>query len=146
MKRRSPLTRKSPLRPGGELRRTALARKPGTALKRTGPPKAKKPLRRVNPERRAAEFARCYGSEARVAFVRSLPSVATGRRPCVNAHVGTGGTGRKADARHIVPLTWDEHEEMHRVGEAAFAARYSLDLTRAAAATEAAWQRHRNAA
>lgn len=86
------------------------------------------------------EFARAYGSLDRVEWVRSLPSVASGKRPCVNAHVRTGGMGRKADARWIVPLTWEEHERLHRRGPAWFETTYGIDLDAKAAETEVAWQ------
>lgn len=62
-------------------------------------------VRRANPAHQARAFVRAYGSPARVAWVRAQPSVVSGQRPCVNAHVRSGGMGRKADARWIVPLT-----------------------------------------
>jgi cell division inhibitor SulA len=86
------------------------------------------------------EWVRAYGSEARVAWVRSLPSVVTGMRPCVNAHVRSGGTGRKADACWIVPLTGEEHAELHRIGQRSFAAKYRIDLETKAADIERLWQ------
>ena len=61
-------------------------------------PKSRTPIKRVNRKRKASEFARCYGSKARVEWVKQQPSVVSGARPCVNAHVRNGGAGRKADA------------------------------------------------
>ena len=135
------------------LKRTALARKPGSGLRRTAgrrvvPPAAGKPLRRtgrVNPlnrERKAREWARAYGSRERVAFVQALPCLACGARPSEVHHLGNGGMGRKASAEHTVPLCHPHHEEYHRAGEATFAARYSLDLYAAAEETHARWLAH----
>ena len=42
-------------------------------------------------------------------WIRSLPSVASGRGPCEAAHTATGGTSRKAGWETIVPLTMVEH-------------------------------------
>jgi hypothetical protein len=68
-------------------------------LKRTGPPKRRTelrrhtPLRSFNRKRKAKEWKRAYGSEERVKWIQRQPSVVSGRRPCENAHVRTGGTG-----------------------------------------------------
>ena len=113
------------------LRRTRLA---SSGITRGKPIKPKK--------RKPSEFARIYGSRARVAFVKSLRCIA-GHMWCVgpieNAHIETGGTGRKADADKIVPACQYHHEEMHR-GIRTFAAKYHLDLPALAADTEARWQ------
>lgn len=75
-------------------------------------------MKRENKERRRSEFARCYGSKARVAWVK--------RQPCVwcgvggeneNAHTVNGGKSRKGDYTTIVPLcrthhcAFDEHRD-----------------------------------
>lgn len=78
-------------------------------------------------------FERCYHSEAFVDFTRNSPSIASGRGPCVCAHVTPrgelpSGTGRKADAKWIVPLTFEEHTELHTIGEKTFEDRHKLDL------------------
>ena len=52
----------------------------------------------------------------------------SGRTPCVGHHVRGGGVGRKAGYEWIVPLTWEEHEELHRIGQQTFEARYGVDL------------------
>jgi hypothetical protein len=94
-------------------------------------------------EQRDAEWLRAYGSDERVEFVRSLPSVASGKRPCVNAHIVTGGTSRKADCTDIVPLTWSEHEEeLHKIGPRLFEAKYGINLRAAADETEAKFQKY----
>ncbi len=90
--------------------------------KRSAKPKAR------NAKRRAAEWLRAYGSEERVAWIQSQPSVVSGKGPCVAAHVKTGGMGRKADARWIVPLTDAEHKELHQIGTKSFEAKYGASL------------------
>lgn len=99
-------------------------------------------LRSSNPRRKKREFERAYGGEARVEWIRAQPSVVSGRTPCVNAHVANGGMGRKADAAWIVPLTYEEHEELHQVGVLRFEQRYVIHLKSAAVAVEAKWQAH----
>lgn len=92
------------------------------------------------PQRKRADFLRIYGSKERVEWVKSLPSIASGRTPCVNAHTATGGMGRKADYTTIVPLTHEEHEELHRKGQRTFEAKYGVDLREAAIHIERRWQ------
>lgn len=80
-------------------------------MARGGRPKPKK--------RSASEFARIYGSRARVSFVKSMGCVFCstlspfiGRATmgeCHNAHTETGGMGRKADYTTIVPLCASHH-------------------------------------
>lgn len=96
-------------------------------------------VKRVNRNRRKKEWARAYGSKERVAFVQSLPSVAGGIGPCENAHIVTGGMGRKADYCLIVPLTPEEHRDLHVVGPRRFEELCNIDLEACAAFTEAAW-------
>ena len=74
------------------------------------------------------EFLRVYGSVDRAEWIARHRSVVSGGGPCVNAHVRTGGVGRKADACWIVPLTWDEHNELHQHGVKTFEAKYSVNL------------------
>jgi len=51
-------------------------------------------------------------------FVRSLPSVISGREGCVAHHIisaGLGGSmGDKASDLHTFPLTAEEHADLHR--------------------------------
>lgn len=103
----------------------------------------RKPVAKRNRARRTREFARCYGSSERVEFVKAQPSIVSGERPCVNAHVRNGGMGRKADAKWIVPMTDQEHRELHGWGIVVFETLYMLDLDVEAAKTEAAWQVYR---
>lgn len=103
--------------------------------------KARTSPRKHNTKREAREFQRCFGSPERVAFVQALPSVVSGKGPCVCAHVRGGGASRRGDARWTVPLTDAEHQEMHR-GQASFAMRYGLDLAALAEETERSWVAH----
>lgn len=53
------------------------------------------------------------------------------RQPIECAHVrsGTdGGTGLKPSDRWVISLCSEHHREQHRIGEAAFEHRYSIDL------------------
>lgn len=78
------------------------------------------PSRPVRPRRKArtpSEFARIYGSKKRVEFVKGLPCAARflggppcSRGPSQNAHTETGGMGRKADARTILPFCATHHD------------------------------------
>lgn len=88
------------------VKRTPLKRKTKLATKTK--PKAKK--------RSASDFARVYGSKARVAWVAAQPCVVCGRGPCENAHITSGGVGRKADFTQIVPLCPSCHRTQHARG------------------------------
>lgn len=91
-------------------------------------------------EKSRENWERAYCSQERVEWVRWLPSVISGKKPCVNAHVRTGGTAFKADYIWIVPMTFEEHEELHRHGIDTFAAKYKIDLDAAARMVEIQWQ------
>jgi len=90
-------------------------------------------MRRQNPKRRKREWLRAYDSLEFVAYTHQSPSVASGRGPCVCAHVkpDTGlpvGMGRKADACWVVPLTLDEEREKHQHGEESFEKKHRISL------------------
>lgn len=53
------------------------------------------------------EFARVYGSKARVEWVQSLPCVGCGRTPSANAHTENEGKSRKGHHSTIAPLCPD---------------------------------------
>ncbi|HSH44398.1 MAG TPA: hypothetical protein VK966_00945 [Longimicrobiales bacterium] len=139
MKRRSRLKQRAADCPSCARSGLTLCRH-GSTLRRKQPPRTRTALPKRNPARRDREWARAYGSEDRVAWVQRQPSVVSGKRPCVNAHVRTGGTGRKADARWIVPLTWEEHEDLHRVGVATFQREHGVDLEAEARRVDAEWR------
>jgi hypothetical protein len=115
-------------------------------------PRATKPLDRTtrvkatNPRRQAENFARAYGGDARVAWVQALPCTLGCAGPCENAHVKTGGAGRKADARWIVPLCRSHHAEIHQHGQRSFEARHEIDLAFCASIIDARWEAYRAAA
>jgi len=95
------------------------------------------------------ETERIYGPPDRPAWMRRQPSVVSGRTPCVSAHVkaedpmGPSGTGRKANARWTVPLTYEEHVELHANGQETFEREHGIDLARAARETHARWLEER---
>lgn len=62
------------------------------------------------------DFARVYGSKARVRWVKEQLCCVCGRSPCENAHTVTGGTGRKGDYTTIVPLCPSCHRTQHAKG------------------------------
>ena len=62
------------------------------------------------------------------AWIRSLPSVISGKMGCDAAHTGDdGGTAQKASDFTCVPLTRDEHDELHR-GRRDFEELHHVDL------------------
>lgn len=97
-------------------------------------------MKRANRQRKAETFTRAYGGAERVAWITRQPSVVSGEGPCVNAHVKTGGAGRKADARWVVPLTDAEHRELHQIGQKSFEAKHAIDLAFQAAIIDARWE------
>lgn len=100
-------------------------------------------VKRSNPARKAKAFKRAYGSRARVAFVKSLPCVACGVVGySENAHVTSGGVGRKADASQIVPLCGPHHLHLHAWGIDTWTKHYRKDLHYFAMDTEQRWQSH----
>lgn len=70
---------------------------------------------RAPKSRTAGEFARIYGSKARVRWVKNQPCVSCGAEDgdAHNHHTQNGGTGRKADYDTIVPLCPSCHHEHH---------------------------------
>ncbi len=120
-------------------------------MKRKQPLKRRGSPRPVNTARKAREFARSFHSRARVEFVQSLPCIVCGRTPSDSAHIEVLGMGIKADASKTVPLCtlWldgnigrGHHWELDNGDgrRAGFEQRYHVDLTAAAARTDAAWR------
>lgn len=113
-------------------------------MKRSTRPLARKArVAQVNRKRHAREWARAYGSKERVAWIARHPSVVSDQTPCENAHVVSGGKGRKADADKVVPLTSAEHRQLHLFGVRQFEVDYDIDLLFTAAQIEREWQQHR---
>jgi len=98
------------------------------------------------------EYARIYGSKARVAFVKSLGCVyctalspffglATAGRSD-NAHTVSGGKGRKADYTTIIPLCRNHHR-MYDEHRGPLANQTVRDVMKSAAAeVERMWLAH----
>ena len=112
-------------------------------LPRPTEPLARSPMTRANRQRKAETFARAYGGAERADWITRQPSVVSGEGPCVNAHVRTGGAGRKADARWVVPLTDAEHRTLHQIGQKSFEAKYGIDLAFLAQIIAARWEVYR---
>lgn len=106
------------------------------------PKKSKKVQHPKKKSKQLRNFERSFHSVERVDWIRSLKSVASGRTPCVNAHVKTGGTGIRADYKWIVPLTHEEHMELHQHGHKTFERKWNVDLLLAARAVQDLWQLH----
>lgn len=135
--KKTPLSRRSPLRS-----REGLARQ--SALERRAR------IRPANHARRARERLRAYGPASRIQWLLSHPCIVRGcRRAPEVTHVtpSTGlpsGMGRKGDARWTVPCCPYHHRlapfSIHRAGETTFQRIHRLDLPATAAALEASWQ------
>lgn len=123
------------------MKRRPLARKRPLQAK-TPMKRAKTPLKPRNPARRAHNHARAYGPEDRIQWVKAQPCLVCGTVPSENAHVRSGGMGRKADAKHIVPLCHTHHAALHQVGQKSFEATHRLLLDVWAAIVQDRWDRH----
>jgi hypothetical protein len=102
------------------------------------------PVDRRPSVKKRAKFEREYGSAERVAFVASLPCIASSDEcmaPIENAHTETGGMGRKGPASSIVPACCYHHHILHTWGVMTFQAKYRVDLAACAAETAAAWDK-----
>lgn len=103
----------------------------------------RKPVVKINRRRRKSEFARSYGSRARVAWVKGLPCLVRREGNCAgtidNAHTKTGGMGRKADASTIVPLCQKHHRILHNAGAETFQILYRVSLEHGAFYTQQQW-------
>lgn len=121
--KRTELRRKTPMKRGRSL---GSSRSSGTKRKPRSP----------------EEFARIYGSKARVEFVKRLPCAACGydRDRCENHHIRGDGVSRKADYTTIIPLCAICHDLWHDKGRSYVAQRFGLDPEHAARTTEHAWQ------
>lgn len=104
-----------------------------SAIKRKARPRPR------NPKRKAREFARAYGSPERVAWIRAMSCLVCRDTPSENAHVTSGGMGRKADADTIVPLCARCHGELHRNGAKTFQDCYGINLAERARLIAEMW-------
>jgi hypothetical protein len=108
------------------------------------PPKRKVAKRKIQKSstRKAKNWGRAYGSRERVEWVKQQPCEGCLYPLSENAHAATGGTGRKSDSRHILPLCSCCHRALHRLGKRTWQARWLINLDAAAAETERRWQEH----
>lgn len=95
-------------------------------------------IKRVNAKRRAERFDVAYESPARAKWIAMQCSVVSGEWPCVNAHVRSRAAG--GTAADIVPLTDEEHRELHALGIRSFEAKYNVNLTALAEVTDRRWR------
>ncbi len=96
---------------------------------------------RTPAERVVDRFTRCFESKERVEWINWLPCLVCGTTPCHNAHIETGGTGRRADSNKVVPACPAHHLEMDEGdGKEAFEQKYGLNLAEIAARVEHAWR------
>ena len=91
-----------------------------------------------------AEFIRVWDSEEFRQYTERSPSVVSGKGPCVGHHVRPNpdppaGTGRKPDAKWVVPLTELEHSELHTIGQKTFERKYQVFLAAEALAHWSRW-------
>ncbi len=116
--KRTALTRRTPLKRGGSLRREA------PIARRTR-------LRPVNRERKLERYEAAFGDRAEL--VRAMPCLLLGTEcwgPIEAAHVRSRGAG--GTRRDLVPLCSKHHREQHDTGIKTFAARHGIDLHAAA--------------
>lgn len=93
-------------------------------LKRGKPLARGRGVRRANPRRRKASYARNFGEEAD--RVRALPCLVCKALPSDPAHVTSRGAG--GGRFDLVPLCRVHHDQQHLVGAHSFAGCYRLDL------------------
>jgi hypothetical protein len=81
------------------------------------------PPRRRRP-RRGPDQAEAYR-----AWVRRQPSAVSGSEGGIEAcHTGPHGFGQKSSGYTCIPLTHEEHAELHRIGPRTFQAKYGIDF------------------
>ncbi len=133
-KSRKPIQRKAPLRS-------------------SGPPERRTEMPRVNRKRKAKNTLRAFGPVERRKWMKTQLCVGCGRvqgffTNIVSAHIETGGTGRKSDARLTIALCETItktgcHDAQHLWGWSCIKKLDTPEKREAAAArTEAAWQAH----
>jgi uncharacterized protein DUF968 len=73
-------------------------------------------------------------------WIRSLPSLLSGRYGCDACHTGAHGIGQKASDYLCIPLTRKEHREFDK-GPRAYAEKHGLDVAAAVARLNAEYRR-----
>ena len=95
-------------------------------------------VRPVNPARKAREFARAYGSQARVEWIKAYGCLVCPRVGSQNAHLPSkSGAGRKGDAKYCVPLCHQCHNDLDHKRLPASTVAY---LYKMAAVLDAQWR------
>lgn len=87
---------------------------------------------------------RAFGSEARVAWVKSLPCLCCQKCPSENAHIKSRAAG--GTERHVIPLCGGpdgHHRQQHDMGTRSFARMHGLDLETEARRVAEAWDEMR---
>src|SRR5271157_2608138 len=63
------------------------------------------------------------------AWIRRQPSAVSGSERGIEAcHTGPDGFGQKSSGYACIPLTHEEHSELHRIGPRKFQAKYAIDF------------------
>jgi hypothetical protein len=106
--------------------------------------KSRKRVKARNPKRRAAQFARAYGSEDRVEWIKAQRCLTCGDHgPSQNSHLRSrAGAGRKGDATKVIPQCNPCHDLYPRRSQwrARFPHWTDEKLETAAAVIDARWQ------
>lgn len=123
-----------PPRPTKPLARKARKRKPIAERVRI----AKKSRKSGHKNKRAATFARAFGSIERVEWMHTVGCSVCSRGPVEIAHAKSRGAG--GTSADTLPLCREHHHEQHAVGIRTFEAKYGIDMTAAAAQMESLWQ------
>ena len=96
-----------------------------------------KPLGKASPRKPRRGPARDYRYKA---WIRSLPSMVSGKHGCEAAHTGSdGGMSMKASDYTCVPLTPEEHREYHQIGRASFERKYGVSFQQAVRRLSELW-------
>lgn len=111
------------------------------------PKKERKPPKAKNRTRSADAFERCYHSEERVEWVKTLFCIVPlCLKACENVHIEGDGASRKADYTKIVPCCRGHHrtrkDSLHNLGREAFEGEHLVDLAALALDTERNWRRY----
>lgn len=114
------------------MKRTPLRRK--TALR------ARKRLRQINPQRKAARFRQQFGSEGRVAWLKGFPCISCGTRARIQYSHARHGPTKTADEG--VPQCADCHQDVHDRGIKTHQADYRVDLAAEARRFARLWREY----
>lgn len=94
-------------------------------------------LRRRKPEPMGIKDPSIIRSQQHLAFTRGFVcSIAdkpghtcSGKTEACHVRTGTdGGTGMKPSDKWVIPICAEGHREQHQIGEAAFEAKYKIDM------------------